>query len=175
MLPKKEAAARAGALMLFMGMSTLLWAEPHLRSIKVAIINPTDENRPAELFRFPVSLHCPEKSDPMSRRRHIAVISPWHQPGYSDCGADPGGRPGNQRRPSSKLKLIGKRHYLRLASTTPPASHCSPAEASSSSCRARKMVSPANNHPARTFSPITMYRSRVVAGPPAVKCSDCRP
>jgi unsaturated chondroitin disaccharide hydrolase len=48
MLTKKEAAARAGALMLCMAMSTVLWAEPHLKSIKVAITNRTDENRPAE-------------------------------------------------------------------------------------------------------------------------------
>jgi hypothetical protein len=48
MLTKKEAAAWAGALMLFVAMTTVLWAEPHLKSIKVAVTNPTGENRPAE-------------------------------------------------------------------------------------------------------------------------------
>ena len=31
-----------------------LWAEPHLKSIKVAITNPTGENRPAENIVLPV-------------------------------------------------------------------------------------------------------------------------
>ena len=45
---RKEAGIWAAALMLFMAMTPILWAEPHLKSIKVAITNPTDENRPAE-------------------------------------------------------------------------------------------------------------------------------
>jgi unsaturated chondroitin disaccharide hydrolase len=45
---KKEAAKWALVMMSFITMSTIAWAEPHLKSIKVAITNPTDENRPAE-------------------------------------------------------------------------------------------------------------------------------
>ena len=34
--------------MSFLLATQILWAEPHLKSIKVAVTNPTDENRPAE-------------------------------------------------------------------------------------------------------------------------------
>lgn len=34
--------------MLSLSATQVLWAEPHLKTIKVAITNPTDENRPAE-------------------------------------------------------------------------------------------------------------------------------
>src|ERR1700756_111465 len=47
-LMKKRAAKWAWVLMSFMAMTQVLWAEPHLKSIKVAVTNPTDENRPAE-------------------------------------------------------------------------------------------------------------------------------
>ncbi|PYY17660.1 MAG: hypothetical protein DMG61_02050, partial [Acidobacteria bacterium] len=30
------------------GAAGLLWAEPHLKSIKIAVTNPSDQNRPAE-------------------------------------------------------------------------------------------------------------------------------
>jgi unsaturated chondroitin disaccharide hydrolase len=36
------------AVMLALATAPVLWAEAHLKSIKVAITNPTDENRPAE-------------------------------------------------------------------------------------------------------------------------------
>src|SRR5215471_4883462 len=45
---KKKAAKWALVMTSFIAMSTIAWAEPHLKSIKVAITNPTDENRPAE-------------------------------------------------------------------------------------------------------------------------------
>jgi len=38
----------------FMAMTTILWAEPRLKSIKVAITSPTDENRPAESIVLPI-------------------------------------------------------------------------------------------------------------------------
>src|ERR1700751_1695099 len=44
----KKQTARAWVLMSCMAMTTIAWAEPHLKSIKLSITNPTDENRPAE-------------------------------------------------------------------------------------------------------------------------------
>jgi unsaturated chondroitin disaccharide hydrolase len=45
---KETGAKWAWVLMSFMAMTTIAWAEPHLKSIKLSITNPTDENRPAE-------------------------------------------------------------------------------------------------------------------------------
>jgi unsaturated chondroitin disaccharide hydrolase len=41
--------------MLFIATTTVVRAEPHLKSIKVAITNPTDENRPAENIVLSIS------------------------------------------------------------------------------------------------------------------------
>jgi unsaturated chondroitin disaccharide hydrolase len=48
MAMKNETAMRVGVLMLLMAATTVAWPEPHLKSIKVAITNPTEEDRPAE-------------------------------------------------------------------------------------------------------------------------------
>jgi hypothetical protein len=48
-MPMKKGIAMWKYLALWVLLGTTdLWAEPHLKSIKVAITNPTDENRPAE-------------------------------------------------------------------------------------------------------------------------------
>src|SRR5882762_4701361 len=51
---KKRSAVWTCAVMLSLSATQLLWAEPHLKSIKVAVTNPTDENRPAENIVLPV-------------------------------------------------------------------------------------------------------------------------
>ena len=43
---------------LFLLIATALYAEPHLKSIKVAITNPTDQNRQAENIVLSVSDLC---------------------------------------------------------------------------------------------------------------------
>jgi unsaturated chondroitin disaccharide hydrolase len=43
-----KSAVRVCAVLLSLGATSLLWAEPHLKSIKIAITNSTDQNRPAE-------------------------------------------------------------------------------------------------------------------------------
>jgi len=46
-MKKRSAVWRCAALSVLL-VTQVLWAEPHLKSIKVTITNPTDENRPAE-------------------------------------------------------------------------------------------------------------------------------
>jgi hypothetical protein len=67
MLTKKETAAWAGALMLFMTMTKVLWAEPHLKSIKVAvkILSTT-----AETQRAP-----PDSRQPIGSRTYNQAIA----------------------------------------------------------------------------------------------------
>jgi unsaturated chondroitin disaccharide hydrolase len=48
MKTKKRGAVWTCAVMLSLLATHALWSEPHLKSIKVAVTNPTDENRPAE-------------------------------------------------------------------------------------------------------------------------------
>src|SRR5580700_9829050 len=55
MLMRKGTVIWAGVLMLFIATTTVVRAEPHLKSIKVAITNPTDENRPAENIVLSIS------------------------------------------------------------------------------------------------------------------------
>ncbi len=45
---KKRSAIWLCAMMLSLSAAHFVWAEPHLKSIKVAVTNLTDENRPAE-------------------------------------------------------------------------------------------------------------------------------
>jgi len=46
-MKKRSAVWRCAALSVLL-VTQVQWAEPHLKSIKVTITNPTDENRPAE-------------------------------------------------------------------------------------------------------------------------------
>jgi len=41
-------ALRLGAILLSLTLGPAVWAEPHLKSIKIAVTNPTDQNRTAE-------------------------------------------------------------------------------------------------------------------------------
>jgi unsaturated chondroitin disaccharide hydrolase len=52
---KKRSAVGTCAAILSLAATPVLWAEPHLKSIKVAVTNPTAENRPAENIVLPVA------------------------------------------------------------------------------------------------------------------------